>query len=677
MHGDAREHPPITIAEAASSASDPARAEAPIVGEAIFLWVERPFLWIDRASARIFGDRFNPFAHTGAIANTLLAVAVISGALLLFWYSPSVHQAYGSMRAIEDAFVPRLIRSLHRYSSDACLFFVGVHAARLVAARRFTGARWLAWITGLAATALVWLIGWLGYWLVWDERARQVALGTARVLDVLPIFGDPLSRAFLADASVNSLLFFIVFFLHMLIPMALVIALWLHIARLQRPSYLAHAQLATVVCALLVLVSAAIPALAAGPARMTVVPGALSLDYWYLVPLFATDRMSGAAMWTLGLAGALLVLPLPWILRKKPARTAEIATSRCNACEQCATDCPYEAIQLVPRTDGRPFAVQAEVDPARCVGCGICVGSCSTAGTALPGIDMLQERARIERLLDAARDKPAVLFACSDALPSGFVDDERFLVVRMPCAGWLQAVSVERALRHGAKEIVVAGCTSCRFREGLKWTEARLQGDRKVGLSANTDRARVRIVSSDRTTTSRSFMRAVSATNVRPIPAFVRRSAQLAVITLVTAVIVGGSVLPYAPPQPSGPELVISLKQTGIAKEECRTLSEAELAQRPPHMRQPRVCERRRAAVGLRVVIDGVEARATTYPAQGIWGDGVSVGLEAIPITRGTHEISVTIDNGQSAYTDTRRLQFDEAQRHVLLFERSTGFHWQ
>jgi ferredoxin len=655
---------------------DPAKAEPAIRGEAIFVALERPLLWIEWALGRVFPSALNPLTHSGAIANTLLVVAVASGTLLLFWYSPSVHQAYASMQVIEATFFPRFVRSLHRYSSDACVFFVALHAMRLVLARRFTGARWLAWVTGLASTALVWLVGWLGYWLVWDERARQVALGTARMLDELPIFGDPLSRSFLLDASVNSLLFFIVFFLHMLVPIALAVTLWLHIARLQRPHYLARGALGLVVCGLVSLISVAVPATVALPAKMTAVPGALSLDYWYLSPLWLTDRFSGGELWLLVLSFAAVAVPLPWLLRKQPARAALVTTSRCNACEQCATDCPYEAIQLVPRTDGRPFKVQAQVDPSRCVGCGICVGSCSTAGTSLPHFDMLERRAKVETLIDGAQDKPGIVFACTEALPDQLRPSEHlpgFVLERIPCAGWLQAVSVERALKHGAREVVVIGCTGCRFREGHRWTEARLFAERRVALT--TGRDKVRLIASDRAEAVAKFV--AKATGREPKSRLPRLALQLGIAAAAMLVVVGGSVLPYAPPQPRSPELVLSVKQSGATTEACRERSAEELAQLAPHMRQPRVCERRRADVTVRVQVDGDQAITRTYAPQGLWGDGTSVGFERIALTPGTHDIAVTIDDGKTTYSDERRLVFGDSGRHVLLFERTSGFHWQ
>ena len=87
-----------------------------------------------------------------------------------FWYRPSVHQAYASVAATVGPWAAGLMRSLHRYSSDAAMFFALVHALRLFFERRFTGPRWLAWVTGIVGLGVLWFVGWTGYWLVWDLR---------------------------------------------------------------------------------------------------------------------------------------------------------------------------------------------------------------------------------------------------------------------------------------------------------------------------------------------------------------------------------------------------------------------------------------------------------------------------------------------------------------------------
>lgn len=217
----------------------------------------------------------------GAVANTTFFIALVTGILLLFWYSPSVNHAYDSVVGMQnESFLGGLMRSLHRYSSDACMLFVLLHGLQTFFARKIGGARWLAWVSGIFLIGLLWFDGWTGYWLVWDERAQLVAVGTAKMIDVLPLFTDPLSRSFLTNESVNSLFFFIIFFIHMLIPLAMGIALWLHIMRLNKSKFLTGRTLSWIITVALIALSLAVPADYAARAEMAQVPQNLSVD-WY------------------------------------------------------------------------------------------------------------------------------------------------------------------------------------------------------------------------------------------------------------------------------------------------------------------------------------------------------------------------------------------------------------
>ncbi|MFN7138399.1 MAG: cytochrome b N-terminal domain-containing protein, partial [Limisphaerales bacterium] len=191
-------------------------------GEGSIRFLEKGALYLDRFIHRYLPPELNPFAQLGAIANTCLIIALISGVALLFWYTPSVHQAHASLETLkESSWLGQWVRSLHRYSSDACMFMVLLHAGRIFLQRRFTGSRWLAWTSGILLIALLWFVGWTGYWLVWDTRAQHVATGSAQFVDALPVFSEPLSRSFLTNESVHSLLFFLVFFSHMLLPLVM------------------------------------------------------------------------------------------------------------------------------------------------------------------------------------------------------------------------------------------------------------------------------------------------------------------------------------------------------------------------------------------------------------------------------------------------------------------------
>ena len=680
----------------------PLRPGAPRVrGEGLLRALERGFLHLDRFLGRALPEPLNPFLHTGAVAVTSLLVALVTGVLLLFWYAPSVHQAYASVAAMSEApFTAGFLRSLHRYSSDACMFFALVHALRLFLARRFAGARWLAWVTGVAMVGTLWLVGWTGYWLVWDERAQHVAVGTARLLDVVPIFTDPMSRAFLVDEKVNTFLFFVVFFVHMLLPLAMGIGLWLHLARISRARFLTTAPLTVWVLAWLCVLGALWPADNAGPARMATIAQSFEMDWWYLLPLVLTDRLTGGALWGVTLAGGAALAAIPWALARRQPPAAAVTPNKCNACEQCYSDCPYNAISMVPRSDGsRTFDRQAHVNPAACVACGICAGSCKTAGVGVDWFGVREQRAVLARWLLAAAEeseKVHVAFVCAESAGAGLRVDPAtgrcpelpgYRVVVVPCAGWVHTLGLEHSLRYGARGALVVSCGpgDCHYREGATWTQDRIGGRREPILrTEQVPRERVRLLALDRTRT-RDLVAAAEAFRTGGAPPSPGRPARplagLAAVALaaVLASLVGlVSDLGYATPHGGGSELVVTFKHPGQVSEHCRELTDDEKARRPIHMQREKICDRARAPVRLRVDLDGRPVVERSYPPKGVWGDLNSVAVEVIPVAPGAHRVGVTVGDGPDpdewSHAGEQALEFAEGERRVVVFDRLAGF---
>ncbi len=677
--------------------------EAKVRGEGVLRALERPFLAFDRVLSRALPDALNPFLQTGAVAVTATLVATITGVLLLFWYRPSVHLAYSSVAAMSDsAWSAGLLRSLHRYSSDAALFFALVHAARLFFERRFAGARWVAWVTGVASLLVVWVLGWTGYWLVWDVRAKYVAVETARVLDVLPIFADPMGRSFLFEEGINSLLFFVVFFFHMLAPLALAFLLWLHLTRTARARFLTRLPMTIWVVGTLSLLSVAYPATNAEPARMTARAESFGMDWWYLFPLALGQRLSGGAIWAVCLMGGALAVSAPWTLRKRVGRSAKVDPARCNACEQCYVDCPYEAISMIPRENPekrKRYALEAFVDPAKCVSCGICVASCNSIGTDLPGFPLRDQRQRVSTWLDqvkASGESAGVAFVCAQSAAAGLeIESETGLcselpgwrVLEVPCAGWVHSMSIELALRRGARKVLIASCPpgSCHFREGPEFLDQHLAGTRPPSIREKyVPGDAVEVVWFGRGS-ERELVRAARgalADERRPAAAVPGRSlagvASVVLAVAVSAIIGVVSDWGYAAHASPGAELVVTFKHPGERSEVCRERTPEELERLPQHMREAKVCERARAPVRLRVNVDGAHRIAQTYAPSGIWSDGSSVAVVPLRVTPGVHEIRVEIgdshDPTEWTHVSEQTLEFDESVRRVIAFDRSSGF---
>jgi len=665
----------------------------------------RGFLYLDRLFSRIASDELNPLLHTGAIAITSTLIATVTGVVLLIWYKPSVHFAYESVQAMSlSPYTAGLMRSLHRYSSDAAMCFGLIHAARILFERRFGGARWLAWVTGALLMSLILLVGWTGYWLVWDTSAQAIAVGTAKLMDVIPIFVEPLSRSFLTDEGMNSLLFFVVFFIHMLLPLAMGVLAWLHITRLARPRFLTSRAMTYWVFGLMLLVSVVYPAPEGAPAAMTALPGEISIDWFFLFPLAVIDRLSAGSFWAAMFAVSAVFLSVPWWLARRRPAPANVVESRCNECRKCYVDCPYNAIEMVTRTvPSEKYATAASVIESKCVACGICAGSCDTAGIGVDWLSSIEQRKRITSWLKQAKaDGEAVhiAFACSESAASGLsIDSETgrcdelpgYRVLAVPCAGWVQPLMIERAMRNGAEGVMIVSCGpgECAYREGATWTEMRLDGAREPALRTDkVAREEVFLVELDRT--RKAELLSEAARNRRAgtpsgggggdRPEFFRWAAAAVIAGAFTLLLGTVSDFVYAAPRHVGSELAISVKHPGVASESCRDLTEEELAAKPVHMRKARECERTRPSVRLRVEIDGEPMLDTSIAPSGLWKDGNSVALERIALETGDHQIRVAIgetaDPDEWTFEAEKTLTFTDEARRVVIFDRVAGFTW-
>jgi ferredoxin/coenzyme F420-reducing hydrogenase delta subunit len=661
--------------------------------------VETVFVRLDRAVTRWVPEAMNPLAQLGAIATTALVVASVSGVGLLLWYAASVYQAYTSVVAMGEApFTAGLVRSLHRYSSDLAMFFVLVHAVRTFSERRVTHARWLPWVTGVLALGVMWFVGWTGYWLVWDARGLQVAQGTARLLDGLPIFLEPLSRSFVAQDTTASLMFFVVFFAHMLVPVGIVIVLWLHLARVSRPVWITGRPMTAWVVVCLVVLSLVWPADVAAPADPALLSPSFTMDWWYLAPLVLTDRLGTGALWGVLLVGSAVVVSLPWTLARRAVQPAVVETSRCNACSKCYADCPFDAIRMVPRTDGNDkYALQAEVDPTRCVECGVCAGACDSAGVGVPQLLTLEVRHQVDTWL-AESPGAYVAWLCAHAAGGDLNVDPLtgrceqlpgYVVVQLPCAAWLHPLSVERVMRRGAGGVLISSCPgrTCLHREGALWLGQRLHGQREPSLREDkVDADRIRELALDRTRTAEflseaaGFVAGKPQVHRAPTGRGAANAAAVVLAALLCLVTAVGSDLVYATPAVVDSELVVTFKHPGVTSEDCRVLTAEELASRPAHMRpQEQVCDRTRAPVRLRITIDGEQVLAETYQPAGLWSDGSSVAIARLPVPAGRHDVKVelgdTPDEAWTYHLDEGQ-QFETGSRRVLTFDRVEGFRW-
>jgi len=451
----------------------------------------------DALANRLYGSSRNPLYQSGTIAVLLLLVLLATGLWLTFFYK--VGAPWASVRRItQDPWLGNWVRTVHRYASDAALVAVLVHGLRMFLQRRSWGPRALAWISGVVLLGLVLLCGVTGFVLVWDSFGRALTVESARILDALPILSEPVSRAFTGERPVPATFFFLTLFIHVTVPLALGLALWLHVSRLARPVLLPPRAVSRGVVIALVAAAVLLP-LEIGPEGTAFrLPEQITVDWLYGGWLPVTEPMPRWGAWVplLTATAALLLVPR-WTRPAEGTRPPSVVDEAiCVGCWQCSWDCPYDAISMIPRSDGRAEVV-ARVDPARCVSCGICAGSCAPMGVGPPGRTGRDQIERVRAYLAAPERVSGEMVAIACRQGAGALEPvlrvEGAVVYPVECAGNLHTSVMELLLRGGAAGVLVLPChpRDCRNREGPKWLEQRVYQGREAELQERVDRRRI------------------------------------------------------------------------------------------------------------------------------------------------------------------------------------------
>lgn len=655
------------------------------------------FLVAEDRLNKVFSPRFNPVYYLGAIAFLFTWLVIISGSYLIFIYSISVEDAYDSLKELN--WFNQLMRSLHRYGSDGAMIALLVHLAREYFNDRYRNWRWVAWMTGVALIAIYWILGVTGYWMVWDQRSQLIARMSAEFLDFIPVFGEPLTRAFLSNDSVTNILFIGVIFLHLSIPTIALFLLWMHVIRISRPVTTPPRNLAVTLIALTIALCLIYPAASVSRADLNIVAARFGIDWLYLAPFPIFASAPVWLSWLLAFMGVAVLTSLPWLIRSgKPAK-AEVALPNCVGCELCFKDCPYEAISMRKRTDGLPYREEAVVIEKKCASCGLCVGSCDYHAIELPDRTEEMIREEITALLSqGVKGGPKILnVACGYGIDmKGLIEhDTRALrdmpnvkVLMLPCVAMLQPSMIEHALKSGADGVFISGCQTkdCHFREGDVWLEGRLANTRPPVLKKKeVEPARIRtgwfssIQTKEFIEELGRFCDDIKGENKEvklSVHRYIReRLTAFGVLILVIPALITLflSDVPYTFFELEDSMLRFSIKHAGRhVKEEAMPTAE-ELKKLPPHMRARVPKSGERLPVYVEVEVDGKKVITNSYKPGGLKREGASYAYEKVVVKPGVHRVTVRMsDSGSPEHFDfvyDKELEFRAGRQICIDFD--------
>ncbi|RME83145.1 MAG: hydrogenase iron-sulfur subunit [Caldilineae bacterium] len=666
--------------------------------EALWTTLERT---VDRLSTIVVNLRpYNPLYHLGPLTITLLIFLALTGVYLTLLYRPGETRAYGSVQALSGNPLGSLIRSSHRYAGDVLLLVALLHALKIFLSDRFWGSRWLAWVSGWGMVIVFWFVGVLGYFLVWDEAALWL---TQFMMDRL---GGSFSLAFLGpESAARTFSFFvIVLFLHVFIPITLILGILLHLLRLARARYWAPRWLNIATPAMLLFIALLFPVASGEPADFARLIGRVRIDWLYLGFLPVTEQMGNVLFWGFNLVILAVVMAMPWLLKGQHLGPAKVIAANCTGCALCAKECPYEAIDMVHRDDESPFHSLAVVKPHLCTGCGVCVAACNDVAIELEGLHSAVVRQDLRRSVQQAAETPTLVYTCDrhealGTLPA--LQEERVveagLTLRaagsrhgaglpprvragtwpdasgrprpvmtavVPCMGMLHPNWAVETIQAGASATIMVTCPAddCAYREGPYWVRHRMNRKRTLRsglahhleLAPGSRRELLDLWNRLLTDTEGVMQKAPTAISLQrrdagsPLPWLGRaRSLLPGLILLLLVVLV--SLLPHQPAgsEPAESQVRIVLNHSGKHLASAENLPPEIQAKIPANVDPATVLGGERFPVGLRLEIDGRMVFEHEYAPGGVRREGASQAAEKVELTPGGHELQIWLrDDG-------------------------------
>ena len=276
-------------------------------------WV---FMRVEALFNKAFGDKINPLYHLGAISFFMFWVVTVSGLYLYAFFKTGVADAYSSVESLthDQPYAGGILRSAHRYASDAMVLTMLIHMLRHFAFDRMRGFRWFSWVTGVVLIVMVYASGINGYMLPWDKMAQFVVTASFEWLDWLPIFNGALIRNFIYQSSVNDRFFSLLAFIHLGVPLLVLLLMWIHVQRVPKAS--TNPPRPIIIALLLTMLALALvkPAVSqGGAADFGVTTTTLDFDWFFLIVYPLLYTWSLGHIWALIVGAMGLLALLPWL----------------------------------------------------------------------------------------------------------------------------------------------------------------------------------------------------------------------------------------------------------------------------------------------------------------------------------------------------------------------------
>jgi cytochrome b6 len=173
--------------------------------------------------------------YFGGICLFLFVIQVITGILLLLYYTPSVDAAYESVHFImSQVKFGWLIRSVHSWSANILIGAIFVHMFSSFFLKAYRPPRDLTWISGFFLLLIFLAFGFSGYLLPWNKLSFFATRVGTDIMGTLPWIGEKIKYFILGGPTVSGATLSRFFWLHVaVLPAMTAVILAIHLILVQ------------------------------------------------------------------------------------------------------------------------------------------------------------------------------------------------------------------------------------------------------------------------------------------------------------------------------------------------------------------------------------------------------------------------------------------------------------
>lgn len=427
---------------------------------------------------KIYSTELNPLYHLGDLSILFFVIACVSGIYVFIFYNIDPRHAWTSVEAISNNTFNGWMRTIHRYSSDLLVIFILLHLLQALISGKFK--RFVSWVSGIISFLVVILIGVTGYMLVWDQKAKLTGYLTAKFFSALPLFDPAIAGAFLLnDLDVVGGFFKVALFGHIVFSLLTLIIIWVHVIPLSKPKIFPPKKLIFYTLIAISIVSFAFPVKSDPPAQNSFLPLQTTFDWYYYFGYYLMKIFTVSQNWLIMIGSGIILSLFPLFIKKKKIIPVSIDLDKCDACNLCSFDCPYEAIDMLMYNDSR----KAILSPDKCVACGICIGSCREHAITHPNFPKFN--------ITETEKTDVTIFSCSYFPEVSLPNNISTTHYQVPCLGSVMAKDVQEMLQKNTQSVVMMGCEECYYRKGKIWSLDRFFRKRAPAFSKKLEASNI------------------------------------------------------------------------------------------------------------------------------------------------------------------------------------------